>query len=135
MMNEFIKPTTVMLKDSKKTNTIFTGLVLLVVFGQLLCASGSGPSTSNDPISGWIHTAMNIANVVIAFVILIPKTRAVGALLSSLILFVSMSANLKLYGFGFFVKLLPFDLLFFVPSIAILIHFWPDLLQTFKKKP
>ena len=131
-MSKLFSPTWVMLNESKKAKIIFTILVCWVAFGQFLCASGSGPSTGADPVSGWVHTAMNIANVIIAILVLTPKTRALGAILSTIILFISMSANLTFYGFTYFLKLSPFDLAFFIPSILIFIHYRPDLVQTFR---
>jgi len=132
-MKELFRPTSVMSHDSKKAKLIFTILVCWVVFGQLLCASGSGPSTGADPVSGWIHTAMNIANVIIALLVLTPKTRALGAMLSTMILLVSMSANWTFYGFAYFLKMSPFDLAFFIPSIVVFMHYRPDLAQTFRR--
>jgi hypothetical protein len=132
-MKELFRPTSVMSHDSKKSKLIFTILVCWVVIGQLLCASGSGPSTGADPVSGWIHTAMNIANVIIALLVLTPKTRALGAMLSTMILLVSMSANWTFYGFAYFLKLSPFDLAFFIPSIVVFMHYRPDLAQTFRR--
>jgi len=119
--------------DSKKVKLIFKILVYWIAFGQLLCASGSGPSTGADPVSGWIHTAMNIANVIIALLVLTPKTRALGAMLSTMILLVSMSANWTFYGFAYFLKMSPFDLAFFIPSIVVFMHYRPDLAQTFRR--
>ena len=122
-MKSLFRPTPEMLNQSKRDKVIFTILVFWVVFGQLLCASGSGPSGGVDPVSGWVHTAMNVANVIIALLILIPKTRTLGAILSTIILLISMSANLTFYGLTYFLKLLPFDLAFFIPSIVIYIHY------------
>jgi len=132
-MRELFRPSSVMQSDSRRAKVIFTILVCWVAFGQLLCASGSGPSTGADPVSSWVHTAMNIANVIIALLVLTPKTRALGAMLSTMILLVSMSANWTFYGFAYFLKMSPFDLAFFIPSIVVFIHYRPDLLNTFKK--
>ena len=132
-MKELFRPTSVMSHDSKKVKLIFKILVYWIAFGQLLCASGSGPSTGADPVSGWIHTAMNIANVIIALLVLTPKTRALGAMLSTMILLVSMSANWTFYGFAYFLKMSPFDLAFFIPSIVVFMHYRPDLAQTFRR--
>jgi len=132
-MRQLFRPTSVMLNESKKAKIIFTILVCWVAFGQFLCASGSGPSTGADPVAGWVHTAMNITNVMIAILVLIPKTRALGALLSTIILLISMSANLTFYGFSYFLKLSLFDLAFFIPSIVIFIRYRPDLAQTFRR--
>ena len=131
-MREFFRPSSVMQSDSRRAKIIFTILVCWVAFGQLLCASGSGPSSGTDPVSSWIHTAMNIANVIIALLVLIPKTRALGAMLSIMILLVSMSANWTFYGFAYFLKLSPFDLAFLIPSIMVLLHYRADLAQTFR---
>ena len=122
-----------MLNESKRVKVTFTILVCWVVFGQLLCASGSGPSAGADPVSGWVHTAMNIANVIIALLVLTPKTRALGAMLSTMILLVSMSANWTFYGFAYFLKLSPFDLAFLIPSIVIFIHYRADLVETLRR--
>ena len=122
-----------MRSESRRAKAIFTILVCWVVFGQLLCASGSGPSTGADPVSSWVHTAMNMANVIIALLVLAPKTRALGAMLSTMILLVSMSANWMFYGFAYFLKLSPFDLAFFIPSILIFMHYRADLAQTLRR--
>jgi hypothetical protein len=132
-MKSLFRPTPVILNESKRVKVTFTILVCWVVFGQLLCASGSGPSVGADPVSSWIHTAMNIANVIIALLVLTPKTRALGAMLSTMILLVSMSANWTFYGFAYFLKLSPFDLAFFIPSIVIFMHYRADLVQTFRQ--
>ena len=124
--------TPTMLLDNKKEKIFYIILVLLMALGQFLCASGSGPSLGVDPVSGWIHTAMNIFNTIIGILVLIPKTRAFAALLSTVISTVSMTANYTFYGFSYFLKLLPFDGLLFVVSLLILIHYWPDLCNTFK---
>ena len=122
-MKSLFKSTPEMLNESKRVRVILTILVFWVVFGQLICASGSGPSSGADPVSGWVHSAMNVANVIIAILIVIPKTRTLGAILSTIILSISMSANLTFYGLTYFLKFLPFDLAFFIPSIVIFIHY------------
>jgi len=132
-MRQLFSPTSVMLNESKKAKITYTILVFWVALGQLLCASGSGPSTGADPVAGWVHTAMNVVNVIIALLVLIPKTRALGAMFSTIILFISMSANLTFYGFAYFLKLSSFDLAFFIPSIVIAIHYKPDLAKTFRR--
>ena len=124
--------TPTMLLDNKKEKIFYIILVLLMALGQFLCASGSGPSSGVDPVSVWVHTDMNIFNTIIGILVLIPKTRAFAALLSTVISTVSMTANYTFYGFSYFLKLLPFDGLLFTVSLLILIHYWPDLRNTFK---
>lgn len=131
-MNLLFKPTPTMRLDDRKKRVFYFILVLLMALGQFLCASGSGPSSGADPVSGWIHTAMNIANTTIGILVLIPKTRAFAALLSATISTMSMMANYKFYGLTYFVKLLPFDGTLFIVSLLILVHYWSDLRNTFR---
>jgi len=127
MMTFLFKSTPVMLADSKRERLVYTVLVLLVALGQFICASGSGSSAGPDSVSGGVHTAMNIANTIIGLLVLIPLTRVVGAVLSALILTMSMAANYAFYGTAYFVKLLPFDGSIFILSVIVAVHYWPDL--------
>ena len=132
MMKSLFKATPTMLGHSKKENIFYVLLVLLMALGQFLCASGSGPSSGNDAVAGWVHAAMNLANTSIGILVFFPKTRALAALLSAIISALSMTANYTFYGLAFFVKLLPFDGSLFAVSLLIMIHYWPDLRNTIK---
>ena len=127
MMTFLFKSTPVMLADSKRERLAYTVLVLLVALGQFICASGSGSSAGPDSVSGGVHTAMNIANTIIGLLVLIPRTRVVGVVLSALILTMSMAANYAFYGTAYFVKLLPFDGSIFILSVIVAVHYWRDL--------
>ena len=132
MMTILFKSTPVMLADSKRVRLVYTVLVLLVALGQLICASGSGSSAGPDSVSGAVHTAMNIANTIIGILVLIPRARVFGALLSAIILTMSMTANYAFYGTAYFLKLLPFDGSIFIVSTVVAVHYWPDLRRALK---
>jgi hypothetical protein len=127
MLKYLFGPTAVMSADSQRQKIAYSILVLLVALGQFICASGSGSSAGPDSVSGGVHTAMNIANTIIGLLVLIPRSRVVGAVLSALILTTSMAANYAFYGTAYFLKLLPFDGSIFILSVIVAVHYWPDL--------
>jgi hypothetical protein len=135
MIKSLFQSTPTLLLDSKKQKIVYRFLVLLMALGQFLCASGSGPSSGDDAVSGWVHIAMNGANITIGLLVLMPKTRALAAVLSAVIATMSMMANDAFYGSAYFFKLLPFDGSLFLVSLLILVHHWPDLRYTFKANP
>jgi hypothetical protein len=93
MLKYLFGPTAVMSADSQRQKIAYSILVLLVALGQFICASGSGSSAGPDSVSGGVHTAMNIANTLIGILVLIPRTRVLGGVLSAIILTMSMVAN------------------------------------------
>ena len=86
MLKYLFGPTAVMSADSRRQKIVYSIVVLLVAFGQFICASGSGSSAGPDSVSGGVHTAMNIANTLIGILVLIPRTRVLGGVLSAIIL-------------------------------------------------
>lgn len=134
MMKHIFRSTPVMLTDNSKKQRIYSVLVLVVALGQFMCAYGSGGASGADSVSGWVHTAMNIANTMIGISVLIPTTRVWGAAFSSIILAMSMAANYKFYGAAYFLKLLPFDGSLFILSIWLAVHYWPDARQMMKTR-
>ena len=86
-------------------------------------------------MSGWVHIAMNGANITLGLLVLMPKTRALVAVLSAVIATMSVMANDAFYGSAYFFKLLPFDGSLFLVSLLILVHHWPDLRYTIKANP
>jgi hypothetical protein len=102
MIKSLFQSTPTLLLDSKKQKIVYLFLVLLMALGQFLCASGSGPSSGDDAVSGWVHRAMNGANITIGLLVLMPKTRALAAVLSAVIAAMSMRANDAFYGSAYF---------------------------------
>jgi len=135
MIKSLFQSTPTLLLDRKKQKIVYLFLVLLMALGQFLCASGSGPSSGDDAVSGWVHRAMNGANITIGLLVLMPKTRALAAVLSAVIAAMSMMANDAFYGSAYFFKRLPFDGSLFLVPLLILIHHWPDLRYTFTANP
>ena len=127
MFKNLIAPSRVMSQDSVNTNRIFWIISGLVAVAMLLCASGSGNPTTAQPLPDWINTSVNVLNVVFAILVLIPKTRALGALLAALNMVASMYTNYAVDGYDYFMKVLAFDLASLVVSLVVLLHYWRDL--------
>ncbi len=132
MLKFLSQSTRVMAADSKFQANVYAALVVLIALGQFACASGSGGSAGSDTVSGGVHTAMNVANTMIGVLVLIPRTRAIAALLSAVILILSMTANYTFYGVPYFLKLLPFDGSIFLVSVIVAVHYAAEIRNTFK---
>ena len=84
--------------------------------------SGSGNPATVDPLPDWINTTGNLMCIVIGVLVLLPRTRFVGAVLAALMMLASMAANYWVDGAAYFVKVLPFNMITLALAIAVVWH-------------
>lgn len=127
MPTDLLKPTTTMESDSPTTRVLHWMLCLLIAAAMVLAASGSGNPDTAEPLPDWINSGSNILCVLIGILVLLPRTRAWGAIAAALMMIVSMTTNFVIDGPGYFVKVLPFNLVVLAISLAVAWHHRGDL--------
>lgn len=116
-------------RDHPTANTIFTVLAVLVALAMFLAASGSGSEqpAGDTTIPGWVDIAANLASVVFGLLVLVPRTRVVGALLAVANMVVSMYTNYQVDGVDYFVKVIGFNIATIVFASMLAGHYFADL--------
>ncbi len=127
MMANLFLPNPTMQKDTPALRAFYWILALLTVGAQVLCALGSGSPDTANPMPDWANTTANMLNLIIAVLVLLPRTRVWGALAAALMMILSMVTNVMVDGFDYFLKVLAFDLAAFAVAAALAWHHRADL--------
>lgn len=134
-MQQLIKPTLVMRRDSKRAHTVFTLLAVIVALAMFLAASGSGNPSTVEPMPVWFDTGANVLAALIGVLVLLPKTRGVSSMAAALLMVLAMFFNYTVDGYAFFLRALPFNLGTMVIALILASHHWADLPYTFSLSP
>jgi hypothetical protein len=110
MLLNLFHPTPVMRQDRPALRAFYWILAVVTAAAQVLCALGSGSAATANPMPDWVNNTANLLNLCIAVLVLIPRTRLLGALAAALMMILSMITNAQVDGFDYFLKVLPFDL-------------------------
>ena len=127
MMANLFLPNPTMQKDTPALRAFSWILALLTVGAQVLCALGSGSPDTANPMPDWANTTANMLNLIIAVLVLLPRTRVWGALAAALMMILSMVTNVMVDGFDYFLTVLAFDLAAFAVAAALAWHHRADL--------
>lgn len=133
-MNTFLKPTLVMQRDGRGTNTFFTALAVLVALAMFVAASGSGSGNpaSGQPLPAWVDIAANVLSALIGVLVLLPRTRAVGSILAIVNMLLSMVVNYRVDGIDYFARVIPFNVVTILLAAMLVGHYAEDLLRLFR---
>lgn len=97
-------------KDSPLKRAMLWAMCIAIAAAMGLAASGSGNPETADPLPDWVNTASNLLCIVIGALVLLPRTRFIGAFAAGLMMVVSMATNYWVDGVTYFIKVLPFNL-------------------------
>lgn len=95
---------------SQRKRWLLTGVALLVALAMFVAAAGDGSADAPSPPPDWFNQLANVASAAIGVLVLIPRTRGLGAWLAILSMLMSMVANITVDGVGYFWRVLPFNL-------------------------
>lgn len=109
-MMKLMQPSPVMRNDSAVVKAVFWILALGTAATQVLCALGSGNPDTAQPLADWVNVTANLLNIAIAVLVVLPGTRVWGAVAAVGIIIASIITNYQVDGYGYFLKVLPFDL-------------------------
>ena len=94
-----------------------------------LAASGSGNPATAEPLPDWINAGANLLCVAIAVLVLLPRTRAIGAMAAGVNMVISMVTNILVDGVTYALLVLPFNIVTIALSVIVAWHHRGDLGQ------
>ena len=135
-MKAILEKTFVMKRDSALANIAYTAIAVLVAIAMLIAASGSGTGVyaSGEPTLGrlLLDYGGNIFAVIIAFLVLIPRTRILGAILAVILMFISIYLNYTFDGIEFFARAIPYNTVTIMLGSILIGHYFEDLHDLFR---
>ncbi|MEM9954452.1 MAG: hypothetical protein AAF846_22780 [Chloroflexota bacterium] len=133
-MNNILSFTPVMKRDGRIANIFYWILVIIVALALFVAAAGAGPEDyiPANPLEDWFNVAANIVCVIFGFLVLIPRTRIIGALFGVIYMFGAMYINYTVAGVDFFVSAIPYNTISLTVSSILVGHYFEDLAYVFK---
>lgn len=132
-MKKLISQSFVMKRDSRLSRISYTIIALLVAVAMFIAASGAGPEdvVSERTLPDWFNIAANIVSIIWAVLVLIPRTRIVGAILVLINMALSMWVNYVVGGVEFFVFAVPYNTTTIGLACLLIGHYFEDLRYLF----
>ncbi|MEM8857929.1 MAG: hypothetical protein AAGD96_06390 [Chloroflexota bacterium] len=135
-MKTILDKTLVMQRDSKQANIVYTIIAVIVAIAMLIAASGAGTETyaTGEPTLGRLilDNGGNVLAVIFAVLVLIPRTRIVGAISAVILMFISMYLNYTLDGIEFFARAIPYNTITIMLASILTGHYFEDLRYLFR---
>lgn len=135
-MKAILEKTLVMQRDSKRANVVYTIITVLVALAMLVAALGAGTESyaSGEPTLGRsiLDNGGNVLAIIIGILVLIPRTRSLGAISAVIQMFISMYLNYTLDGVDFFVTVIPYNTITIMLSSILIGHYFEDFRYIFR---
>ncbi|MEM7272416.1 MAG: hypothetical protein AAF547_04990 [Actinomycetota bacterium] len=128
-MRQFLGPSPVMQRDGRRATIGYTVVAVLVALAMFVAAAGAGPeqATTDRSLPDWFHAGANALAIVYGVLVLIPRTRALGALLAVANMFLSMYVNHEFGGVEFFVDAIAYNTVTIMLGSILVGHYLEDL--------
>lgn len=127
-MKKLLQPSFVSQNDSRGWTIFYTGITILVSISMFIAASGSG---SGDPVSApppvWVDVGGNVIAGLTGLLVLIPRTRIVGAVSAVINMFISMYLNYIIDGIEYFALFSPYNTITIMLASILIGHYAADL--------
>jgi hypothetical protein len=118
-----------MQRDNGATRLVYWVLCGLIAAAMGLAASGSGNPVTAEPLPDWINGGANLLCVLIAVLVLLPRTRAIGAMAAGVNMIISMVTNVLVDGPAYALMVLPFNIVTLALSVMVAWHHRDDLVR------
>ncbi|MEM7801922.1 MAG: hypothetical protein AAF633_22195 [Chloroflexota bacterium] len=122
--------------DTDTVNIVYTIIAVLVAIAMLIAASGSGTGVyaTGEPTLGrlLLDQGGNVLAVVIAVLVLIPRTRILGAIMAVVLMFISMYLNYTIDGIEFFARAIPYNTITIMLGSILIGHYFEDFRYLFR---
>lgn len=129
MMKEILRPSDVMQRDGRRTTQAYTVVAALVAVAMFIAAAGAGPEepTTDRSLPEWFDVGANVVSIIYGVLVLIPRTRSLGALLAVVNMFGSMYVNYEYGGVDFFVDAIAYNTATIALGSILVGHYGEDL--------
>jgi len=134
-LKSLFKPTQVMKRDSRILNNGYWILTILLALALFVAAAGAGPEdyVPAQPLEDWLNVAANIVCVIFGALVLIPRTRIIGAIFAVIYMFGAMYVNYTVAGIDFFVSAIPYNTVSLAIASLLVGHYIEDLHHVFNR--
>lgn len=124
----------VMQRDSRISTFGYTIIAILVAIAMFIAASGAGSDEFiiEQPLPDWFNIGANVISIIWAVLVLIPRTRIVGAILVLINMALSMWVNYAVGGLEFFAFAVPYNTTTIALACLLIGHYFEDLRYLFK---
>ncbi|MEM8859774.1 MAG: hypothetical protein AAGD96_15715 [Chloroflexota bacterium] len=121
-------------RDSRTTTIAYTIIAILVALAMFIAASGAGSDdfVIEQPLPDWFNIGANVVSIIWAVLVLIPRTRIIGALLVLFNMVGSMWVNYAVGGLEFFAFAVPYNTTTIALACLLIGHYFEDLRYLFK---
>ncbi|MEM7324952.1 MAG: hypothetical protein AAF531_17830 [Actinomycetota bacterium] len=128
-MRHVFSPSHVMQRDRRGTTIVYTVIAVLVALAMFVAAAGAGPeqSVTGRSVPQWFDVGANVLAIGYGILVLIPRTRALGAILAVFNMFGSMYVNYEYGGVDFFVDAIPYNTVTIMLGSLLIGHYAEDL--------
>ncbi|MEM8860201.1 MAG: hypothetical protein AAGD96_17865, partial [Chloroflexota bacterium] len=128
-MRKLFQPSFVSQSDSRGWTIFYTVVTVLVALSMFLAASGSGSGSyvSEEPFPVWLDFIGNVVAALTGVLVLIPRTRIVGAISAVINMFISMYVNYMIDGIEYFALLSPYNTVTIMLASILIGHYAADL--------
>lgn len=128
-MRQILSPSSVMQRDGRRTTVAYTVVAVVVALAMFVAALGAGPEqpATDRSLPDWFHVAANVLAIFYGILVLIPRTRALGALFAVANMFLSMYVNYEFGGVDFFVDAIAYNTITIMLGSILVGHYAEDL--------
>ncbi|MEM7118302.1 MAG: hypothetical protein AAF614_38090 [Chloroflexota bacterium] len=134
-MKTILNPSFVTQRDSKQSNIAYMAIAILVALAMFVAASGAGSDdfAIEQPLPDWFNIGANVVSIIWAFLVLIPRTRIIGAILVVINMSLSMYVNYAVGGIEFFAFAVPYNTATIILAAILIGHYSDDLPYLFNR--
>ncbi|MEM7333367.1 MAG: hypothetical protein AAF490_14850 [Chloroflexota bacterium] len=134
-MKKIVRPSFVMQRDGRLSNIAYTVIAVLVALAMFVAASGAGSDdfVIEQPLPDWFNIGANVISIIWAILVLIPRTRILGAILVVINMALSMYINYAVGGIEFFAFAVPYNTTTIMLGSILIGHYFEDLPYLFKR--
>ncbi|MEM7341436.1 MAG: hypothetical protein AAF467_22475 [Actinomycetota bacterium] len=128
-MKQLFSPSFVMLRDSRRATVVYSVVAVLVALAMFIAAAGAGPEqpVTDRSLPGWFDVTANLLAIAYGLLVLIPRTRALGALFAVANMFLSMYVNYEFGGVDFFIDAIAYNTGTIALGSILIGHYAEDL--------
>ncbi|MEO1063048.1 MAG: hypothetical protein AAFZ07_16675 [Actinomycetota bacterium] len=128
-MTSLLDPSPVSAVETRNERAVYTGIAVVVALAMFVAASGSGSGeyVTAEPPPDALNVAGNVFAAIVGILVLVPKSRGIGALLAVANMFVSMYLNYTYDGVDYFVDLIAYNTVTIMLGSILIGHHARDL--------
>ncbi|MEM1332699.1 MAG: hypothetical protein AAGG08_04495 [Actinomycetota bacterium] len=135
-MTSLLDPSPVSATETRNERVVYTGIAVVVALAMFVAASGSGSGeyVTAEPPPDSLNIAGNVFAAVVGVLVLVPRSRGLGAFLAVANMFVAMHLNYTYDGVDYFVDLIAYNTITIMLGSILVGHHARDIIGVFRRR-